>query len=80
MPLPEGPSKAWFARVKSATRDGATVIVRTQSGGVHAVVVDSVNNGRVFIRDPWPPGTGSSYSVPVSNFGDSITGKAVIMK
>lgn len=68
--------------VKSATQDGATVIVnvRTKSGSVHAVVIDSVNDGRVFIRDPWPPGTGSSYSVPVRDFSGSITGKAFVIK
>lgn len=47
---------------------------------MHAVVIDSVGGERVFIRDPWPPGVGSSYFFPVSDFIDSITGKAVVIK
>jgi ABC-type bacteriocin/lantibiotic exporter with double-glycine peptidase domain len=68
--------------VSSATQNGSTVIVNVKSplGDIHAVVVDSVVDGRVYIRDPWPPGTGSAYSVSAESFNNSMTGSAVIIK
>ena len=64
-----------------ATSNGASVIVNvtTESGGVHAIVVDSITDGVANIRDPWPLGTGSSYGVPVQSLGSVLTGKGVII-
>jgi filamentous hemagglutinin len=70
--------------IASATSNGSVVIVNlrvTGSSTAHAVVVDSISNGRVYIRDPWPIGTGSSYSVPVSALNSTtLTGSAVIIR
>jgi len=65
--------------ISTATEKGASVIVnvKTETGGIHAIVVDSVKSGRANIRDPWPLGTGSSYSVPVDALGSVLTGKGV---
>jgi filamentous hemagglutinin len=54
--------------------------VRTETGGYHAIVVDAVKNGQVYIRDPWPAGTGSSYSVPVGALQSVMTGKGVVVQ
>ncbi len=64
-----------------ATSNGASVIVNvtTESGGVHAIVVDSITDGVANIRDPWPLGTGSSYGVPVQSLGSVLTGKGAII-
>ena len=47
---------------------------------VYAIVIDSIYGGRAFIRDPWPLGVGSSYSVPMSELKSLLTGDAVIIK
>ena len=67
--------------ISEATSSGASVIVnvKTESGGIHAIVVDSVKNGVAYIRDPWPKGVGSSYGVPVDSLGSALTGKGVII-
>jgi filamentous hemagglutinin len=64
-----------------ATNGGASVIVNvtTKTGGVHAIVIDSVKGGMAYIRDPWPLGTGSSYAVPVNSLESVLTGKGVIV-
>lgn len=68
--------------IQAATQKGAAVIlnVKTETGGYHAIVVDSIKNGTAFIRDPWPINVGSSYSVPVDALGSVMTGKAVVVK
>jgi ABC-type bacteriocin/lantibiotic exporter with double-glycine peptidase domain len=55
--------------------DGKPAIVGVDVPGVgrHAVVVDKVENGNVFVRDPLPVGEGSSYSVPVNDFAQFVT-------
>ncbi|WP_279613407.1 hemagglutinin repeat-containing protein [Burkholderia sp. BCC0405] len=72
---------ATVASIASATEGGASAIVNvtTESGGIHAIVVDSVKNGVAYIRDPWPLGVGSAYSVPVNALQSALTGKAVII-
>ncbi|MEO8389919.1 DUF637 domain-containing protein [Polaromonas sp.] len=67
--------------ISTATKNGASVIVnvRTEAGGIHAIVVDSVKGGWANIRDPWPLGTGSSYSVLVDSLGAVLTGKGVVV-
>ncbi len=67
--------------IAGATSNGASVIVNvaTDSGGVHAIVVDSITDGIANIRDPWPLGVGSSYGVPVNALGSALTGKGVVV-
>lgn len=72
---------ATVASIESATESGASVIanVTTESGGIHAIVVDSVKGGVANIRDPWPLGVGSTYSVPVDALGKALTGSVVVI-
>jgi hypothetical protein len=48
------------------------------TGGAHALVVDSIKDGKVFVRDPYPPGAGASYAVAVADFLKAFTGRAVL--
>jgi filamentous hemagglutinin len=66
--------------ITSATENGAAVIVnvRTELGGLHAIVVDSVEHGIVGIRDPWPLGVGSAYSVPTSALEEILSGGVIV--
>ena len=45
--------------------------------GSHAVLVDRIEDGQVFLRDPLPMQEGSSYSVPVSDFRSYFNRKTV---
>ncbi len=56
----------------------ATIRPSIVAGNGHAVVVDGVSGGRVFIRDPWPVGEGSAYTVSISDFSEWWSGRAVI--
>ncbi|MGB3591537.1 MAG: cysteine peptidase family C39 domain-containing protein [Nonlabens sp.] len=48
---------------------GAVVSVKRKGfSGAHAIVVDKIENGRVFIRDPYPPIYGSAYSISLKDF------------
>lgn len=69
-------------KIASSSRSGASVIVnaRTEMGGIHAIVIDSIEGGRAYIRDPWPIGSGSAYSVPAKSLERVLTGKGVIIK
>lgn len=71
--------EATVASIESATNGGASVIanVTTESGGIHAIVVDSIKGGVAYVRDPWPLGVGSAYSVPVDALGKALTGHVV---
>lgn len=46
----------------------------------HAVVVDKIENGRVFVRDPLPLNQGSYYSVSIENFKEVFNKKFVIIQ
>lgn len=48
--------------------------VKINSANYHQLVIDKIENGQVFIRDPWPPGMGSSYSISVEDFNKNFTG------
>lgn len=63
------------------THGGSSVIVNvtTESGGVHAIVVDSIVDGIAKMRNPWPLGVGSSYGVPVDLLRLVLAGRAVIV-
>ena len=60
----------------AATEDGPAVVsLKVPGGGFHAAVVDSIQNGIVYIRDP----LGSSYGVSIQDFLNLWNqGKAVI--
>lgn len=67
--------------LQSATqKNSAVVSIRSPTtGGAHAVVVDGFEDGFVLIRDPWPPGLGSAYKLPIADFEAAYTGKAVTL-
>jgi len=60
--------------------DKAVVSIFTKDFGSHAVIIDKVENGKVFLRDPLPMNQGSSYSMEVENFKKIFKQKAVIIK
>jgi len=60
--------------LEAATANGPSIV----AGNGHALVVDRISGGQVFIRDPWPQGVGSSYSVSVSDFSSWWSGRAVV--
>lgn len=62
--------------LETATKKGPVVVsVKLSGGGFHALVVDSIQDGIVYIRDP----AGSTYGVPLQDFLNGWNnGKAVI--
>ncbi len=72
--------KATIQTLEEALSRGPVIAsVRTEvTGGAHALVVDSIKDGKVFIRDPFPPGAGASYAVDVEAFKAAFTGRAVL--
>ena len=58
----------------------AIVSVWTKEFGAHAIVVDKIENGRVFVRDPLPLNQGSSYSVDLVDFMEVFNKKFVSFK
>lgn len=60
--------------------DKAIVSVWTEELGAHAVLVDKIENGKVFIRDPYPLNIGSSYSVTIDDFTKVFNDKFVVLK
>jgi len=60
--------------------DKAVVSIFTKDFGSHAVIIDKVENGKVFLRDPLPMNQGSFYSMEVENFKKIFKQKAVIIK
>lgn len=61
----------------AATADGNSAIasVKFPGGGLHAVVIDGVQDSMVLIRDP----AGSAYEVTIQDFMRQWDGKAVIL-
>ncbi len=63
-----------------AVQNGGAVVASVRAGeGAHAIVVESVQGGRAFIKDPWPVGAGSSYSVPIESLKSVLTGGGVVI-
>ncbi len=58
----------------------AVVSVYNKDFGGHAIVVDRIYDGQVFIRDPMPLNQGSSYRVSVDDFRKSFRKKYVTFK
>jgi hypothetical protein len=57
----------------------AVVGLKLDGYGSHALVVDSITGDRVYVRDPLPVGSGSTYNVSVDDFTRAWTGKAVVI-
>ncbi len=69
--------------ISDALAKGNGVIVTVKVPGSvqpHAIIVDSISNNTAYIRDPWPLGAGSSYSVPKSALEKEMTGRAVFIQ
>lgn len=60
--------------------DKAIVSVYTDELKYHAMVIDKIENGRIFVRDPMPKNVGASYSVDFEDFEKLFKEKAVIIK
>lgn len=60
--------------------DKAIVSIGTAEFKGHAVVLEKVENGKVFLRDPLPMNQGSSYSMKIEAFEKIFNKKAVIIK
>ncbi len=72
--------KDMLAGKKPCFLAGAVVSIATDEFGAHAVVVDKIENGRVFVRDPLPLYQGSSYSVALEDFKTVFNYKFVTIK
>lgn len=73
--------KASVQTLEAALAKGQPIIASVKTditGGAHAVVVDAIRDGKVSIRDPYPPGVGSSYAVSIADFQAAFTGRAVL--
>jgi filamentous hemagglutinin len=68
--------------IVDASQKGAKAVVSVWEGGAnsHAVVVDGISDGRAFIRDPHPVGSGSSYSISIEELAKSLTGRVVFIQ
>jgi Peptidase C39 family len=72
--------EATIRTLENALERGPLIaLVRTDvTGGAHALVVDAIRDGKVYIRDPYPPGAGASYAVDLADFQKAWTGCAVL--
>jgi|GEM_PF-1956536 len=55
------------------------VSVRGEDIGAHAVVVDKIEDNRIFLRDPLPLNQGSSYSITIDEFEKVFNKKFLII-
>jgi hypothetical protein len=71
--------KLGFDALETAVKKNPVVVsIKTEAtGGAHALVVDAIKDGKVFLRDSLPVGVGASYAVSIEDFMKSWTGKAV---
>jgi ABC-type bacteriocin/lantibiotic exporter with double-glycine peptidase domain len=60
--------------------DKAIVSIGTDQFGNHAVVLEKVENGKVFLRDPLPRNRGTSYTISIEDFEIVFKERAVIIK
>ena len=60
--------------------DKAIVSVSTKEMGKHALVIDKIEDGKVFVRDPLPKNGGSSYTIELEDFEELFKESAVIIK
>ncbi|MDM5182213.1 hypothetical protein PO883_34150, partial [Massilia sp. DJPM01] len=68
--------------MKNVTGKGDVVIISVWQGEgkSHAMVLDKIEGGRAFIRDPWPERIGKSYSITVEVLKNIMTGRAVVVQ
>lgn len=78
--LAEGDIK--FTKLLEKLEDGdkAVVSIGTAEFKGHAVVLEKVEGGKVFLRDPLPMNQGASYSMKIEDFEKIFNKKAVIIK
>ncbi|MCJ8153666.1 cysteine peptidase family C39 domain-containing protein [Chryseobacterium sp. SSA4.19] len=71
-----------FTKLLEKLEDGdkAIVSLRTDEFKGHAVVLEKVEGGKVFLRDPLPMNQGASYSMKIEDFEKIFNDKAVIIK
>ena len=60
--------------------DKAVVSIFKKEFGSHALVLEKVERGKVFLRDPLPKNLGASYSIRIEDFEIIFNKKAVIIK
>jgi ABC-type bacteriocin/lantibiotic exporter with double-glycine peptidase domain len=60
--------------LNAATEDGAAIVSVKFLGGLHAVVIDGIEDDMVLIRDP----AGSTYKITMRDFKQQWYGVAVI--
>ncbi|WP_185146896.1 cysteine peptidase family C39 domain-containing protein [Chryseobacterium echinoideorum] len=75
-------SKIALPKLLEKLQDGdkAIISIGTREFGSHAVVLEKVENGKVFLRDPLPMNQGTSYSMKMEDFKEIFKQKAVIIK
>lgn len=78
--LAEGDIK--FSKLLEKLEDGdkAIVSIGTEHFKGHAVVLEKVEDGKVFLRDPLPMNQGASYKINIEDFTKIFKKKAVIIK
>lgn len=71
-----------FSKLLEKMEDGdkAIVSIFQKNLGNHAVVLEKIEDGRVFLRDPLPANHGASYSLILEDFTKIFNDKAVIIK
>lgn len=47
--------------------------------GLHAVIIDKIADGKVFIRDPLPIGQGSAYTIDIRDLRQLFNERGVII-
>jgi len=60
--------------------DKAVISLYKKEFGYHAVVLEKIEDGKVFLRDPLPINQGTSYSMKIEDFKNIFNKKAVIIK
>lgn len=60
--------------------DKAIVSVWTEKLGGHAMILEKIENAKVFLRDPLPINKGASYKINLEQFEEIFNQKAVIIK
>ena len=72
-----------LAKLLEKLEEGDKAIVSVYKDGfgrAHATIVEKVENGKIFLRDPLPIRQGSSYAMKIEDFGEIFNRKAVIIK
>jgi len=76
----EGVKNDEVATLLHFAQDDRVGIVLIDSGNLHVVAAEGLDNGMIRILDPWPPGVGSSYSLHASDLDGRIHSLLVQLK